>query len=453
MNYLNETVYVDTELRLNVPVGLLEDYVNLNETETAVRLYQRLNRNRASGQVLSIQECTEYAQRIRSKGELADQLKIEDRLGYLESKMLFNEANPVNYENWPVVSTWDKYQHDPFFVSRARTEMKSELDELYSVMLEKSHRLLQHTYRVGYDIDTGHKVAVQFELKPETITGVGDPKFTPMKNGQTAEDIKKLHDDAIPEVQSTIKRYGHIDHVTSPLKVTTIFHRNGKQLSSVRMVPMFSNDMPDFFQKVLDLAEKQIPEIRTKYPKPDDFFASGEFPKFFVAVARTYKFSQVENYHISRSDQDLQGKDMYKTTKLFWDQGKFTSFQFSPKLRGYAPVNTDPEGEKKKYNLNNSPSKGNLPSKITPASYKSYITKAEGQLQKAKELAAKVTDESKRKLILDNITAIQKDIDDFKKLPSDTAPGNVIGWIERTKEMIHRHVYKLLQEASSGNGK
>jgi len=57
----DETVYVNTELRSNVPIGSIEDYVNLNETETAVRLYQRLNRNRASGQIVSMQKCVEYA--------------------------------------------------------------------------------------------------------------------------------------------------------------------------------------------------------------------------------------------------------------------------------------------------------------------------------------------------------------------------------------------------------
>jgi len=73
MNYLNETVYVDTDLKNNVPVGTIGEYVELDESETAKMLYKRLNKNRASGNYLSIIECTEYAKDIR-EGQLSEYL-------------------------------------------------------------------------------------------------------------------------------------------------------------------------------------------------------------------------------------------------------------------------------------------------------------------------------------------------------------------------------------------
>ena len=60
-------MYVDIGPRLGVPVGTIEEYIYLDEAESSKRLYQRLNRNRASGNYLGISECVEHAQEIRSR--------------------------------------------------------------------------------------------------------------------------------------------------------------------------------------------------------------------------------------------------------------------------------------------------------------------------------------------------------------------------------------------------
>ena len=67
MSNLKETVYVDIGLKPGVPVGTVEEYINLDEREAAKRVYQRLNRNRTHGNYLSISECVEYAQAIHAK--------------------------------------------------------------------------------------------------------------------------------------------------------------------------------------------------------------------------------------------------------------------------------------------------------------------------------------------------------------------------------------------------
>jgi len=67
MNYLKETVYVDIGPPPGTPVGTVEEYINVSESETAKMLYPRLNRNRSPGNYLSIQECMEYARNIRKE--------------------------------------------------------------------------------------------------------------------------------------------------------------------------------------------------------------------------------------------------------------------------------------------------------------------------------------------------------------------------------------------------
>ena len=66
MDYLKEIVRTPIGCAPGVPVGTVKEYINLTEAETAKLLYQRLNRNRGSNNLLSLQECTEYAHELRN---------------------------------------------------------------------------------------------------------------------------------------------------------------------------------------------------------------------------------------------------------------------------------------------------------------------------------------------------------------------------------------------------
>lgn len=72
MNDLNQIVYVDKGARPGTAVGIVNDYINLDESETAALLYQRLNRDKVRNH-LTLSECTEYAQEIRN-GTLSEYL-------------------------------------------------------------------------------------------------------------------------------------------------------------------------------------------------------------------------------------------------------------------------------------------------------------------------------------------------------------------------------------------
>jgi len=66
MSIFTKVVYADIGSRPGTPVGTIGEFVLLDEPETAKRLYKRLNRNRSSGNYLSLSECIEYAQEIRN---------------------------------------------------------------------------------------------------------------------------------------------------------------------------------------------------------------------------------------------------------------------------------------------------------------------------------------------------------------------------------------------------
>jgi len=76
MEHLNQTVYVEIGHRKEdwIPIGVVKEYVNLNEAETARLIYSRINRNRTALNVKTLEDCTEYAQEIRG-GVLKEHLQ------------------------------------------------------------------------------------------------------------------------------------------------------------------------------------------------------------------------------------------------------------------------------------------------------------------------------------------------------------------------------------------
>ena len=76
LEHLNQTVYVEIGHRKEdwIPIGVVKDYMNLNVAETAKLIYKRINRNRATLNVKTLEDCTEYAQEIRG-GVLKEHLQ------------------------------------------------------------------------------------------------------------------------------------------------------------------------------------------------------------------------------------------------------------------------------------------------------------------------------------------------------------------------------------------
>lgn len=63
-NYLNETVKIDVYGK-QVPVGVVNDYIDLAIEETAITLRTRLNMNRTANNWIDMNECAEFAEKLQ----------------------------------------------------------------------------------------------------------------------------------------------------------------------------------------------------------------------------------------------------------------------------------------------------------------------------------------------------------------------------------------------------
>ena len=84
----------------------------------------------------------------------------------LESEHMFLEFNDPPYPKAAVMVGFHEIEE----------LLEDKLNRIYQLLLERSE--LKYTYRVGFDVTTGTKVAVQFELDVNKLTGVGDPLLT-----------------------------------------------------------------------------------------------------------------------------------------------------------------------------------------------------------------------------------------------------------------------------------
>ena len=154
---------------------------------------------------------------------------------------------------------------------------KSELESLY----EKSHESLKYVYRIGWDMNSGKSVAVQFELH----TG-------------------------------NIKKSEYIDYIRGPLKVKSIFYKDGRLLQSVRLTPLFRYESNTIIQKILLQLHKDG-LIIWRNIDTESIYGTKDFQKAFVSAAKTLSEDFIEEYHISIDNNDKQGNEKYKTTKYF----------------------------------------------------------------------------------------------------------------------------------------
>lgn len=204
-------------------------------------------------------------------------------------------------------------------------------------MTEKSHGDLKYCYRIGFDKNTGEEVAVQFELDPNNITAAGDPRqvagarntiyksgiFSNLSNDDkvivaaSGSKNSSIYSDALDKTKKFIKKLGIIDFITGPAKVVSIFSKNHMKLQSVDLIPLFST-----------FIETKVKEVKPKLGdmKLNDWMDSNEFKKMVKESS-----APSEKYEVGK----VGGENKYKTTKLLWDYELFSSYKYTPVLRGF----------------------------------------------------------------------------------------------------------------------
>ena len=194
-----------------------------------------------------------------------------------------------------------------------------------SVFTEKSHGNLKYCYRVGFDKDTLEEVAVQFELIPDKITGVGDKNLTASVLGKRDDDnINSIHNKALDLVKNNIKKFGNIDFKSEALPVMAIFSKSGNSLQKVSLIPLFN----DIITEIVRSYSKRNPNINT-----NELFQSENFKRDLKAKLNDPRIKQEEIYEVGK----VGGADKYKTTKLMWGYDQMLAYKFTPVLRGFTP--------------------------------------------------------------------------------------------------------------------
>ena len=208
-----------------------------------------------------------------------------------------------------------------FYVSVSEFMDSDQISEI----TEKSHGALKYCYRIGFDVNTGKEVAIEFILDPDTITKVGD--ITNIKNASiksnTKVNVLNVAEDAIDIAKKNVRKYGHIDFTTDALRVHRIFFRGGESINSVEFIPMFSKEVTASMNKVARFAK--LPKGTSSL----DVFNHKEFPGILQREIQS-NHTAIERYKVG----EMSGKDKYKTTKLMWDHDLFLSYKYTPVLRG-----------------------------------------------------------------------------------------------------------------------
>ena len=243
-------------------------------------------------------------------------------------KKEWNNDDDINSRNYSDIY-WDgikfsdksKYKVGMDFKKYIKSwSFNEKINESYNNLFEeKSHGKLQYCYRIGFDISTGKEVAVQFDL---------DPSASYLLNKDMENQI---YQNGVEKLNKNISKFGHIDFISSPLKVNAIFTRDGESMNSVKLVPLFSKGIIDLMNKFVQVHKELI--IDEKLPSSKELFANPQFQKAIVNSSSTIPY---EEYKIGKfSGKEGYGKDKYKTTKLLWDRDLFLSYKYTPVIRGY----------------------------------------------------------------------------------------------------------------------
>ncbi len=198
-----------------------------------------------------------------------------------------------------------------------------------SVFTEKSHGLLKYCYRIGFDVNTGKEVAVQFILDSSKITKAGDDMnidFARQSTGNMNKSTDDLNSDGIDKLKRNIKKYGYIDFTTDELKVDKIFYKNGGSVNSIKLIPLFSRVVVD----TMNAVDRFLLQIKKLDLTSNELFATNEFQNALMSRIKSSRV-EPESYIVG----SMSGKGKYKTTKLLWDREALLSYKFTPVLRGF----------------------------------------------------------------------------------------------------------------------
>ena len=265
-----------------------------------------------------------------------------------------------NYEIGMTLGTYV----ESWYIDKAINESLSWIDSFVhndyfreAAINEASHGNLKYCYRIGFDVNTGNQVAVEFILNPNEIV----PPSKDLDKTQLWKGSKMIDPNKSPEeisdsilkmtaaIKKNIKKSGYIDFISGPLTVNAIIVRTGKNesnksLKDVDLIPFMNASVNTIIAKVLNV--KKIDENLSYDDKLDVIFSSNEFKNEIKSFGKHENYyGIIEHYKVG----ELGGNDKYKTTKLIWKHGIMCSNAFTTVLRGfvkYGPL-TDGSGNMK----------------------------------------------------------------------------------------------------------
>ena len=226
-------------------------------------------------------------------------------LWYLEKEKLYIESNPNDLSRYLVLFN-DQIGRPEFFDSHysiqeiAQIEAEQEiaqieakLEIMLGLILDRARNKIGYAYRMGFDFDTGKRIAVEFELPPYEITN--DPASNP-----------------------------HISHVSKPMIVHEIFDSDYHRFESTKMIPDYEPCFVEFAKKI-DVkraasadGEKNNDIDWPVYQKSNidwlEYQYTMEFQLDFIKLIKQHPKLTVEEYHVGKSDVE----NKYKSTRLNW---------------------------------------------------------------------------------------------------------------------------------------
>jgi hypothetical protein len=215
---------------------------------------------------------------------------------------------------------------------------RSSYVEAVNLFQEKSHGALKYCYRMGYNIDNGKPIAIQFELDPNKITAVGNDMKHPDESSIDIHDATILN-----TVKSNIKRKGHNDFISDDLRVNSIFDDSHRSYQKVRIVPYLGSNFYGLIKRAYDKITNTNPTTFEQLKKLVD--NNNEWLDYIVSTKEfltILKDSPYEEYEIGK----FQGKDKYKMTKIQFKQNRWITFDRSPVYRGHlSPFKVDPKNK------------------------------------------------------------------------------------------------------------
>jgi hypothetical protein len=170
------------------------------------------------------------------------------------------------------------------------------LEEMLRLILERERNTIGYAYRMGFDVDTGRRIAVEFEM----------PSYKAMENSA-------LHP--------------CIAHVSQPMAVHEIFDSEYHRFNSAKMIPDYHPCFVAYVKRIkpdIDAGCDGFTEYgcsgywHSRENEIDwlDYQNTREFKLDFIKFIKLNQNLTTEEYQIG----ELGGKDKYKSTRLNWSR-------------------------------------------------------------------------------------------------------------------------------------